>query len=188
MTTMSVRAMTAHDGYQDQSHNQNQRDITTQIIVSIALGFFAFLAFCFLRPRWTTLYAARKRQKNAASILPELPDTFFGWIPALYRITEDQVLASAGLDAFVVSTFSQKITANQVSNRIAVPSLLQDGHKVHSNHLLLLTRRPLAYTRSRYWGLRSAEPCKLHGQQYYFPWSLWRHVPNTGDCKIWEAY
>ena len=52
-----------------------------------------------LRPRWTTLYAASKRQKNAASILPELPDTFFGWIPALYRITEDQVLASAGLDA-----------------------------------------------------------------------------------------
>ena len=57
----------------------------------------------FLRPRWTSLYAARKRQKNAASILPELPDTFFGWIPALYRITEDEVLASAGLDAFVVS-------------------------------------------------------------------------------------
>ena len=91
------------NGYQGQSRNQNQRDITTQIVISVALGLFAFLAFCFLRPRWTTLYAARKRQKNAASILPELPDTFFGWIPALYRITEDQVLASAGLDAFVVS-------------------------------------------------------------------------------------
>lgn len=34
--------------------------------------------------------------------LPALPDTFFGWIPALYRVTEEQVLASAGLDAFVV--------------------------------------------------------------------------------------
>lgn len=92
------------DGYMDQSQNQNQRDLYTQLIISIALGFFAFLAFCFLRPRWTSLYAARKKQKNAASILPELPDTFFGWIPALYRITEDQVLASAGLDAFVVSS------------------------------------------------------------------------------------
>ena len=59
-----------------------------------------------LRPRWKTLYAARKRQKNAASLLPELPDTFFGWIPALYRVTEQQVLASAGLDAFVVSSMS----------------------------------------------------------------------------------
>ena len=96
------------EGYQKQSENQNQRDIITQSVISIALGVFAFLAFCFLRPRWTSLYAARKKQKNAASILPELPDTFFGWIPALYRITEDQVLASAGLDAFVVS--SLKIT------------------------------------------------------------------------------
>ena len=95
--------MTNHDGYKDQSKSQNQRDLTTQSVISVALGLFAFLAFCFLRPKWTSLYAARKRQKNAASILPELPDTFFGWIPALYRITEDQVLASAGLDAFVVS-------------------------------------------------------------------------------------
>lgn len=101
---MSTWTMEAHDGYKDQSKSQNQRDIITQSVISIALGFFAFLAFCFLRPRWTSLYAARKKQKNAASILPELPDTFFGWIPALYRITEDQVLASAGLDAFVVST------------------------------------------------------------------------------------
>ena len=90
------------DDYKDQSKSQNQRDITTQSVISIALGLFTFLAFCFLRPRWKTLYAARKKQKNAASILPELPDTFFGWIPTLYKITEDQVLASAGLDAFVV--------------------------------------------------------------------------------------
>ena len=184
---MSVPTMTAHDGYKDQSHNQNQRDITTQIIISVALGFFAFLAFCFMRPRWTTLYAARKRQKNAASMLPELPDTFFGWIPALYRITEDQVLASAGLDAFVASTFPQKSKAYRASNQIAVSSLLQDGHKVHRNHVLFLTRRPLAYTRTRYWELRFAEPCELYRQQYHFPCSLWRHVPNAGDCKIWEA-
>lgn len=59
----------------------------------------------FLRPRWTGLYAARKRQKHAASSLPELPDTFFGWIPALYQITEEQVLASAGLDAYVVRLY-----------------------------------------------------------------------------------
>ena len=108
----SFGTMKDGNGYQDQSRNQNQRDITTQIVISVALGFFAFLAFCFLRPRWTTLYAARKRQKNAASILPELPDTFFGWIPALYRITEDQVLASAGLDAFVVGILKREQILN----------------------------------------------------------------------------
>ena len=102
----------------DISHDQ--RDLVTQAVISIALGLSAFIGFCvgsailhkiywltnrnqqFLRPRWTTLYAARKKQKNAAARLPELPDTFFGWIPVLYRITEQEVLASAGLDAYVV--------------------------------------------------------------------------------------
>jgi hypothetical protein len=37
--------------------------------------------------------------------VPALPDTFFGWIPALYRVTEQQVLSSAGLDAFVFLNF-----------------------------------------------------------------------------------
>ena len=110
------------DPVKDPSKNHNQRDITTQAVISIALGLLTFFAFCvgfpllrlnwlkppltglqILRPRWTGLYAARKRQKNAASSLPELPDTLFGWIPALYRITEQEVLASAGLDAYVVS-------------------------------------------------------------------------------------
>jgi len=77
-----IWALKNGDAYKDPSKNQNQRDIITQSV---------------------SLYAARKRQKNAASILPELPDTFFGWLPALYRITEDEILASAGLDAFVVS-------------------------------------------------------------------------------------
>ena len=49
------------------------------------------------------LYAARKRLRNAASGLPELPDSMFGWIPVLYRITDEDVLSSAGLDAYVVS-------------------------------------------------------------------------------------
>ena len=55
-----------------------------------------------LRPRWKELYAARKRQKDEAAALPELPDTMFGWIPILWRIDEKELLASAGLDAFAV--------------------------------------------------------------------------------------
>ncbi|KAL9103872.1 MAG: hypothetical protein Q9163_001109 [Psora crenata] len=106
----------------DQYRNQtkNQRDIQTQSVISVALGLIAFLSFCFLRPRWTSLYAARKRQKNAASILPELPNTFFGWIPALYRITEEEVLASAGLDAFVFLSFFR-----MAINFIAITFFLQ---------------------------------------------------------------
>ncbi|KKZ65064.1 hypothetical protein EMCG_01304 [[Emmonsia] crescens] len=85
--------------YQDQT--KGQRDLLTQVIVSSTFGFLAFMGFCILRPKWRVLYAARRRLRTAASRLPELPDTLFGWIPILYKISDDEVLASAGLDAFV---------------------------------------------------------------------------------------
>ncbi|KAJ5584701.1 uncharacterized protein N7459_004501 [Penicillium hispanicum] len=81
------------------------RDLYTQSVISFALGLGAFLSFCILRPKWTELYAARRRQRCAASQLPELPDSFFGWIPVLHRITEEEVLQSAGLDAYVFLSF-----------------------------------------------------------------------------------
>ncbi|OIW34653.1 DUF221-domain-containing protein [Coniochaeta ligniaria NRRL 30616] len=80
-------------------------DTTVQLVISLLLGVSAFFAFCALRPKWKTLYAARKRRFDPSSGVPALPDTFFGWIPALYRVTEQQVLASAGLDAFVFLAF-----------------------------------------------------------------------------------
>ena len=58
-----------------------------------------------LRPQWTELYHARKKQTNAASRLPELPKSLFGWIPVIYRISHEEVLASAGLDAYAFLTF-----------------------------------------------------------------------------------
>nr|CDP22915.1 Putative protein of unknown function [Podospora anserina S mat+] len=79
------------------------KDLQVQLVISLSLGVSAFLAFCILRRRWKSLYAARKR--HAEIELPHLPDTLFGWMPALYRITEHQVLACAGLDAYVFLTF-----------------------------------------------------------------------------------
>lgn len=81
----------------------SSKDTLVQFVIAAALGVSSFLGFCILRPKWNSLYAARKQQKASAHTLPELPDTFFGWIPALWKISEQQVLASAGLDAFVVS-------------------------------------------------------------------------------------
>jgi calcium permeable stress-gated cation channel len=96
-------------------------DIKVQLALSLVLGVSAFVAFSvstfsgllnlsselmccsqILRPRWSTLYAARKRRLDPLIGLPALPDSFFGWIPGLFKVTEEQVLASAGLDAFVV--------------------------------------------------------------------------------------
>lgn len=93
---------THDDDVHDLFGTRRPRDITIQIIISFALGASAFLAFCILRPRWEGLYAARKKQNDEATALPELPHSLFGWIPALIRITDQQVLASAGLDAYVV--------------------------------------------------------------------------------------
>ncbi|KAJ5336684.1 hypothetical protein MYU51_005747 [Penicillium brevicompactum] len=89
--------------WDDQLHDL--RDLYTQFVVSSVLGLSAFLTFCILRPKWTELYAARRRQRNAASRLPELPNTMFGWIPVLHRITDQEVLQSAGLDAYVFLSF-----------------------------------------------------------------------------------
>ncbi|KAH8815412.1 hypothetical protein F5884DRAFT_723472 [Xylogone sp. PMI_703] len=84
---------------------RGQTQTYVQLVLSSALGVSAFLAFCILRPKWKSLYAARKKQSGAAVVLPELPDTMFGWMPVLWRVTEEQVLASAGLDAFVFLSF-----------------------------------------------------------------------------------
>ncbi|KIX07087.1 uncharacterized protein Z518_05064 [Rhinocladiella mackenziei CBS 650.93] len=89
----------------DQFKSSNQRDFTTQVIISVAFGLGAFLSFCVLRPKWTSLYHARKKQSGAASRLPDLPKTLFGWIPVLYRISQEEVLASAGLDAYAFLSF-----------------------------------------------------------------------------------
>lgn len=82
-----------------------QKDLKVQLIVSITFGLSAFVAFCILRPRWTQLYNARKKQSKSAARLPDLPKSFVGWIPVLYNISRDEVLASAGLDAFAFLSF-----------------------------------------------------------------------------------
>lgn len=82
------------------------KDIQVQAVISFGLGLTALLGFCIMRPRWQSLYDARRRRHpDVVSGLPVLPDSFFGWLPALLRISEDQVLASAGLDAFVFLAF-----------------------------------------------------------------------------------
>ncbi|KAM0488099.1 hypothetical protein ACHAP7_001089 [Fusarium lateritium] len=81
------------------------KSLEVQLVLSLVIGVSAFFLFCFLRPRWPSLYAARKRRLDHQLGLPSLPDSTFGWIPKVYNITEEQVLASAGLDAFVFLSF-----------------------------------------------------------------------------------
>lgn len=89
----------------DQTNEKNQRFITVQLAISFIFGLSAFIAFCILRPKWTQLYNARKKQSQSAARLPDLPKSFLGWIPVLYNIPKEEVLASAGLDAFAFLAF-----------------------------------------------------------------------------------
>ncbi|ODV63688.1 DUF221-domain-containing protein [Ascoidea rubescens DSM 1968] len=74
----------------------------TQLILSIFLGLTTFLIFCNLRSRWPQLYAVRTLRRN--DIKP-LPKNLFGWIKILYQIQDEDILAYAGLDAFVFLGF-----------------------------------------------------------------------------------
>lgn len=91
-------------GYQDLIGASSTRETSIQILLSLSLGISAFFAFCILRTRWPGLYAARKKHVDTVA-LPELPDTMFGWIAPLWKITDSQVLAAAGLDAYAFLTF-----------------------------------------------------------------------------------
>ncbi|KAF4980094.1 hypothetical protein FZEAL_3815 [Fusarium zealandicum] len=89
---------------------QRDKSLEVQLVLSLLIGTLAFFTFCFLRPRWPALYAARKRRLDHTLGLPSLSNSAFGWIPQLYKVTEEQILASAGLDAFVFLTFFKMST------------------------------------------------------------------------------
>ncbi|KAF2003438.1 DUF221-domain-containing protein [Amniculicola lignicola CBS 123094] len=107
------------------------RDKYIQLALSLALGIGAFLTFCALRPRWKGLFAARKKQSGQATALPELPDSFFGWILPLWRITEEQVLASAGLDAYVYLAFFKMAMKFLVVTLFFAVAIVKPVHDTH---------------------------------------------------------
>ncbi|KAI5795120.1 hypothetical protein EDC01DRAFT_654152 [Geopyxis carbonaria] len=94
-----------HPGDAWNPRGEKQRDLVQQLLISVLLGLGAFTTFCILRPRFPQFYYARKIRIHRASSLPDLPPSLFGWIPALWRVTDQEVLATAGLDAYVFLAF-----------------------------------------------------------------------------------
>lgn len=90
--------------------------VTSQIAIAVPLGLSAFLTFVILRTKWSQFYMALGRSRGMSpklvfgscvdvgigSKLPTLSRGLFSWILQLWRITDDQVLEAAGLDAYVV--------------------------------------------------------------------------------------
>lgn len=94
-------------------NSDNPRVASVQIIVSLILGLSAFFVFSILRLRYPKIYVANFSHLNlhymhssSRQNLPRLPArSLFGWIPILWRISEQQVLDHAGLDAVVFLGF-----------------------------------------------------------------------------------
>ncbi|KAG0317019.1 hypothetical protein BGZ99_006549 [Dissophora globulifera] len=81
----------------------NSTGLASQLVISVALGLFALLLFCFLRTRWIVMFAPRTKLRRHTP--PILSATFFGWIPQLLRIPEAEVLDCVGLDAVMLLRF-----------------------------------------------------------------------------------
>lgn len=75
----------------------------TQFLIALALGLVAVVSFSVLRNVWGKLYASRVPRRKG---LPDISrKSFLGWISVVNRITEDEILDHAGLDAFVFLGF-----------------------------------------------------------------------------------
>ena len=83
-------------------HLRKGPQTATQILLAFAIGIPAFLVFCFLRTRWYKLYQ-NKRLNHAT--LPILRDGWFNWMIDLWKVSDEQVLEFAGLDAVIFLGF-----------------------------------------------------------------------------------
>lgn len=87
----------------------SSRLVSTQLLISIAMGLSAFLLFCVLRCRFPNIFMARMNYLTASNrkYLPPSIDqrSLFGWIPTIFKINDDEIIQYAGLDAYVFLGF-----------------------------------------------------------------------------------
>ena len=81
-----------------------QRVFKAQLALCLWVGISSFLLFCVVRYRWPRIYAVRTLRKTPDSIKP-LPKQLLGWVFTIFSITDEEVLESSGLDAYVFLTF-----------------------------------------------------------------------------------
>ncbi|WPK25140.1 hypothetical protein PUMCH_002443 [Australozyma saopauloensis] len=80
------------------------RVFQTQLALSLTIGVFTFVLFCFLRRKWPHMYAVRTLRKPLIQ-QHSLPNNLFSWIMAVLAISDEDVLELSGLDAYVVLAF-----------------------------------------------------------------------------------
>lgn len=79
-------------------------DAFASVITTGAATFGAVLVvFSFLRQRKRSFYEPRTYLLDVKHPPPHVDSSFFGWIFAVLRLTEDEIIKTAGLDAFVLT-------------------------------------------------------------------------------------
>ncbi|KAI1641136.1 DUF221 domain protein [Biscogniauxia mediterranea] len=74
-----------------------------------SLGFTAFiaLAFSFLRPYNTVVYAPKLKHADEKHAPPPIGKGYFAWFPPLWRTSEKDVISHAGMDAALFLRFTR---------------------------------------------------------------------------------
>lgn len=90
-------------------HLKSGPHLAIQVGLSLAIGIPAFITFCFLRTKWTKLYQYKRLQAGSSNP-PMLRDSRFMWLVDLFKITDEQILEIAGLDAVVFLGFFKMAT------------------------------------------------------------------------------
>lgn len=81
-----------------------QRVFSLQLSICVVIGLTLLLLFCMFRSRWPHMYALRTlRDRN----VKPLPAGWFGWIWAVYKVSDEELLRVLGLDAYVFVAFFQ---------------------------------------------------------------------------------
>ncbi|TFK68047.1 DUF221-domain-containing protein [Pluteus cervinus] len=79
--------------------------LTTQLVISCAIGFTSFILFSYCRTRWPLIFAPRTKLKGFSPHEAHAHQAFFGWIMPTIRTSEFTVLQIVGLDAAVLLGF-----------------------------------------------------------------------------------
>ncbi|KAG1454548.1 hypothetical protein G6F56_007294 [Rhizopus delemar] len=82
---------------------RNTSSLSVQFVICFVAGLIFFLAFCFLRTRIPVIFAPRANMKRHKP--PELPNSYFGWIIPLFKISTEELLLNIGLDAVLMLQF-----------------------------------------------------------------------------------
>eukprot|EP00123_Amoebidium_parasiticum_P000769 comp11670_c0_seq1/m.6194 comp11670_c0_seq1/g.6194 ORF comp11670_c0_seq1/g.6194 comp11670_c0_seq1/m.6194 type:complete len:776 (-) comp11670_c0_seq1:261-2588(-) len=86
---------------QDASVPTSLNSFAVSFGINVAIASVVFLVFVCMRTKHRRIYAPREKLLNDLRI-PHLPQSLFGWIVPLIKLTDDQVLEAAGLDALVL--------------------------------------------------------------------------------------